>query len=322
MTIFLIWIDADPFRILIYNDFLKNKIKENRMKVLVIGGSGFLGSHVADELSSYGHEVTIFDRSHSQYIRSDQKMVVGDIVDRNIIDAAIKNNEVVYHFAAIADIEEAAQNPFKTVNTNILGTLNILESAKKNNVKRFVLASSIYVYSDQGSIYRTTKQTCENLVENYRELYNLNFTILRFGSLYGPRADEKNTVFRMISSALDKKEIIYNGTGEELREYIHVKDGAAAAVEILDKEFKNSIIHLMGQEKMTTSQMMAMITEILGGEIKISTNSKQISGHYFQTPYSFSPKLGQKLIRKKYIDIGLGLLDLIEYKDIQNSNQN
>ena len=282
------------------------------------GGSGFLGSHVADELSNSGHKVTVFDKFKSPYIRLDQEMLVGDILDSKMLNEAVAGNDIIYHFAGISDIAEPAESPKKSIEANIMGTLNILEASRSIGIKRLIFASSIYVYSNQGSFYRTSKQTCERLIENYNEIYGLDYTVLRFGSLYGPRADETNTVYSMISSAVSSKEINCNGTGKETREYIHVKDGALAAVEILDEEFNNTIIHLTGQEKMTHLQMMAMISEILDNSIKININSNKVIGHYFQTPYSCVPKLGQKLVRNKYIDIGLGLLDLIDHQSTLN----
>lgn len=288
------------------------------MKVLVTGGSGFLGSHVADELSDNGHKVTVFDKFESPYIRPDQEMLIGDILDQETLNSAIIGNDIIYHFAGISDIAEAAESPRMSIESNVMGTLNILEASRSVGIKRLIFASSIYVYSNQGSFYRTSKQTCERLIENYNEIYKLNYTILRFGSLYGKRAGETNTVYNMILNAVSNKEINYSGTGDETREYIHVKDGASAAVEVLDEEFNNTIIHLTGQEKMTTLQMMTMISEILDNNIKININPDKVIGHYFQTPYSYVPKLGQKLIRKKYIDIGLGLLDLIEYQSRLN----
>jgi UDP-glucose 4-epimerase len=104
----------------------------------------------------------------------------------------------------------------------------------------------------------------------------------------------------------------YLGTGAELREYLHITDGAAAAVQMLDSEFENQIIHLTGHERMTTLNMMEMIAEIIGSNVSINVNAGDMTGHYFQTPYSYTPKLGKKLVRSLYIDIGLGLLDLIE----------
>ena len=115
------------------------------MKIIVIGGSGFLGSHVADELTERGHEVTIFDNIESQYIDSRQKMVVGDVEKFEDLNSVISENQIVYHFAGIAGIQDASDNPIKTVKNNILGTTYVLESCKINKIRRFVFASSIYV---------------------------------------------------------------------------------------------------------------------------------------------------------------------------------
>jgi UDP-glucose 4-epimerase len=119
----------------------------------------------------------------------------------------------------------------------------------------------------------------------------------------------------MIKQALETNSITYKGTGNESREYIHASDGAAAAVEMLKPEFKNQIIHLTGNERITTQDMMHMIAEILGSDVSIKVNAGEMVGHYFQTPYSYTPKFGRKHIQSSYIDIGSGLLDLIERHD-------
>ncbi|MCK4996563.1 MAG: NAD(P)-dependent oxidoreductase, partial [Thermoplasmatales archaeon] len=171
------------------------------MKAIVFGGSGFLGSHIADTLTNKGHDVTIFDLQPSKYLKDKQKMVVGDILDQKAVEKAVKGCEVVYHFAALADIETAHLKPLETVEYNILGTTTILEACRKNKVKRFVFASTIYVYSDAGSFYRSSKQACELIIENYNEVFNLPYTILRYGSLYGPRADDKNWIHKILNQA-------------------------------------------------------------------------------------------------------------------------
>ncbi|NVJ91161.1 MAG: NAD(P)-dependent oxidoreductase [Methylocystaceae bacterium] len=285
------------------------------MKILVTGGSGFLGSHIADSLSNAGHEVSIFDLIPSKYLRDDQTMVIGDIKNVEHVNAAVKGCDVIYHLAAVADIDDAINSPRATVEVNIIGTLNALEAARENKIKRFVFASSIYVYSTQGSFYRTSKQAGEHLVHDYLQRFNLPFTVLRFGSLYGPRADEHNAIFRMIAQALREKKIEYSGTGDEVREYIHVTDAAEASVEILQPEYKNEHIHLMGRERIKTSEMMEMISEMLGGGIEIDTSKGSRIGHYMQTPYSYTPKLGKKLVQHTYIDLGLGLLDCMQSID-------
>lgn len=288
------------------------------MKALVTGGAGFLGSHIADALSEAGHEVVLLDTKPSPYLRPDQTMLVADIRDAEAMLNATRGCDVVYHLAAIADIDVAINDPRGAVDVNIVGTLNMLEAARQCEIKRFIFSSSIYVYSNQGSFYRTTKQACELLIHDYLERFGLNSTIVRFGSLYGPRADGSNAVFRMLTSALTKGRIEYGGTGNEIREYIHIADAAAAAVDVLAPEYENDIIHLMGRERLSTRDMLEMIREIMGGKVEIDLQGEHVTGHYIQTPYTYTPKLGKKLARNTYIDLGLGLLDCIEsiHKDL------
>ena len=172
---------------------MNKPMKKDERKAVVFGGSGFLGSHVADALTDEGFQVTIFDRQQSPYLQKQQNMVLGDIMDLSDILKVMRNVDVVYHFAGIADINEANEKPLEAVKQNILGTSNILEACKQAKVSRFIFASTVYVYSEHGGFYRSTKQACELLIENYSKLHDLDFTILRFGSLYGKRANEFKT---------------------------------------------------------------------------------------------------------------------------------
>jgi UDP-glucose 4-epimerase len=137
------------------------------MNITVIGGSGFLGSHVADQLSIAGHSVKIFDKKLSPWLRADQQMIIGDLMNLEDIDKAICDSDVVYHFAALADLNEAINKPIETVKVNVLGTVQILESCRKYDVKRFIYASTVYVYSREGGFYRCSKQASEHYIEEY-----------------------------------------------------------------------------------------------------------------------------------------------------------
>lgn len=293
------------------------------MKILVTGGSGFLGSHIADALSDAGHDVVLFDVTLSPHRRPDQEMVQGDILDDTLLTRAAAGCDAIYHLAAIADIDEARSDPRRTVQVNVLGALNALEAARAAGARRFVLASSIYVYSNQGSFYRTTKQTSEQLTLDYHERFGTDYTILRFGSLYGPRADRRNAIQNLLTQALLERRMEYSGTGKEVREYIHVLDAARASVDILAPEYRNEIIHVTGRERMTTGDMMALIAEMLGGDVAIAFRGDGMTGHYVQTPYNFTPRIGRKLTSATYIDVGLGLLDClreIHQKKIQGDD--
>lgn len=126
--------------------------------VIVFGGSGFLGSHVADALSDAGYRVRIFDREHSPYVRPDQEMIVGDIMNLDKVISASSGCKYVYNFAGIADINDAKNRPVDTARINVLGNVHVLEGARINQAERFVFASSLYVYSESGSFYRASRQ--------------------------------------------------------------------------------------------------------------------------------------------------------------------
>jgi UDP-glucose 4-epimerase len=263
---------------------------------------------VADALSDAGHEVTVFDIKDSLYLRSDQHMVKGSILDEKLLDRIIPGHNVVYHFAGIADVDECSERPVDTVKYNILGTVLILEACRKAAIKRFVFASSAYVYSNAGYFYRTSKQACESLIENYAELFGLKYTCLRYGSLYGNRADEHSSIYKIIKQAIQDGKISYYGTGDEIRELIHVRDAAQNSVHILDSAFENQHIIITGSQSMRYKDILEMIREMLGEQIKVEILPSHRKAHYKITPYNFSPKLGKKLIANPHIDLGQGLL--------------
>jgi len=291
------------------------------MKVIVFGGSGFLGSHVSEVLSEAGHEVIIYDLKPSPYLKPPQAMIVGDVLDETKVAKAVRGCDVVYNFAGIADIDEASQKPLEGVRSNILGNSVILEACRETGVKRFVFASSLYVYSKTGSFYRSAKQACELITENYNEVFGLPYTILRYGSLYGPRADERNFIYKVIKDALRDKKIIRKGDGEELREYIHVYDAAKISVDILSNEFANQYVIVTGSQKMKVKDLLFMIREMLGSKLEIEYTSPTASDHYEITPYSFAPKMAKRIISRTYLDLGQGILKCIEgiYKELNPS---
>lgn len=283
------------------------------MIVTVIGGSGFLGSHVADQLSEAGHTVRIFDIKESAWKRTDQEFIKGSVLDIELLDAAVKDSEVVYHFAALADLNEAFDKPIETVRINVLGTVNVLEVCRKNHIKRFIYASTVYVYSREGGFYRCSKQAAEYYVEEYYSKYNLNFTILRFGSLYGPRSDDSNGLFRIVREALQTGKIqLSRLKPEAVREFIHVEDAAKASVVALTDDFRNESVILTGSQSMRIIDFVKMLAEILGYDDNIEFINKEDTSHYVRTPYAYKPRLGRKYTPTLHVDLGQGLLQLID----------
>lgn len=296
------------------------------MNVVVFGGSGFLGSHVSDALSDAGHHVSIYDLETSKYLKPTQEMIIGDILDTVCVTKAIEGMDAVYNFAGIADIDEASCKPIETVKYNILGNTILLEAAIRAGVKRFVFASTIYVYSDSGSFYKCSKSACENYVETYQKQYGLDYTILRYGTLYGARTDDKNSVYRFIKQAMTENKITYFGNGEEIREYVHVFDAAQNSVEILSDEFKNEHITITGHYPMKVSELFTMINEMLKKDViieYIKPKSDDPMDHYTITPYTFIPKVGKKYSKAYYTDMGQGLLMCMQeiFDKVINTNK-
>ena len=182
----------------------------------------------------------------SPWIHQDQQMIVGDLLDQATLDQAIDGCEVVYNFAAIADLDEALEKPVETARINVLGNVQILEACRKFGIQRYIYASTVYVYSRDGGFYRCSKQAAEHYVEEYQRSYGLDYTILRYGSLYGPRSDQRNGLWRIVKNALETGTVKYEGSPESLREYIHVEDAARASVDALKEEFCNEHLVLTG----------------------------------------------------------------------------
>jgi UDP-glucose 4-epimerase len=282
-------------------------------KVLVIGGAGFMGSHTADELSKLGYQVTLYDRISSPWLRPDQEMVVGDVNDLEKLQKAMENVTYLYHFAGIADIGESRRKPYETIEANVMGLSKVLEIAVKSSVKRFVFASTMYVYSIHGSFYRASKQAAEIIIEAYAQEFGIEYTFLRYGSLYGPRAQDWNGIRRFASQIIKEGKLDYHGNGLEMREYIHVNDAARLSVEVLDPKFANNAITITGQQLIRVDDLFSILFEIVGRTRVVNyMGENNVTDHYGHTPYRYTPKQAKKIVPQEFVDLGQGLLDIIE----------
>jgi UDP-glucose 4-epimerase len=243
-------------------------------------------------------------------------MVVGDVTDAAAVRAAIQGCDYVYHLAALADLNAAKSRPLDTVQINIGGTLNILEACRAEGVKRLVFASTVYVYSREGSFYRCSKQACEGYVEEYQRVFGLPFTVLRYGSLYGLRTDASNGIYRYLKQAIASGELRYDGSPDDLRSYIHVTDAAVLSAEALRDDFANQHLVLTGPDAMKMDDVFKMMGEILGKRVQVKFGTaggeQSMKGHYSVTPYTYTPKPGRKVIANPHVDIGQGILQVVE----------
>ena len=286
---------------------------KNLKNIIVFGGSGFLGSHICDCLTDCGYKVTLFDKNRSKFLKKNQKMFIGDITDFHNVQKAIKHHKYIFHFAGVSDIGEANLNPLKAIKYNILGTSNILEAIKNNKkVNRIVFASSIYARSKRGAFYSSTKRSCESLIENYRERFNINYTILRFGSIYGLRANYFNMMHNFIVQGLKSNKIIRDGDGTEIRNYINVKDAAKICVKILNKRYANKYFTIVGKERVSVKKVINLIAK--------KTNTKKIIyrknivnvDNYKINPFTYKVKEAKFIKVKNGIKLEQGIQEIID----------
>jgi UDP-glucose 4-epimerase len=283
-------------------------------RVLVTGGAGFLGSHLVDALAAAGHSVTVLDRQPSRFLPRGAQFACAELSDRAALAAAVAGQDAVYHLAGFADLNQAKTRPLDTVHANILGTVHLLEAMRAEHVARFLFASTAYVYSREGGFYRCSKQACESYIEEYARTFGLRYTVIRYGSVYGPRADASNGVYRLLRTAMVEGRLAYSGAPDDIREYIHVEDAAKLSVEVLDAAFEGQHVTLTGASPTRAADLFKMFQEILGTRIEVDYRHAEGpgSGHYAVTPYAYTPRPGRKLVTTHYVDMGQGLLRMIE----------
>ncbi len=272
------------------------------MRILVIGGSGFLGLKVSYYLANLGHKVSILDKRKIKFKRKNQKFIKGNIKDVKSLSKAIKGMDVVYNFAAIADIEEANKNILETANINTLSNIKILQLCKKYHVKRFIFASTIYVHSSQGGYYRVSKQSAELFIDEYCKQNKLNYTILRYGSVYGPGAGVNNGINKIIFNAKKSNRLEYGGSKKAQRKFIHIDDSARLSVKILNQKYINQNVLITGNRNYKVEKILRYIASKMNLKTKIKFKNTKGSAHYDIHPYNYYPKK-DNLIKGKRISL-------------------
>ena len=289
-------------------------------KVLVFGGLGFLGHYLVHELLTRGYDVTVADIHENKKLDSHIKYIKCDINSKENVENVFVNKQFdfVYNLAGFANLDTAINFPIATIQLNIIGNMYILEQCVKNNVSRFIYASSAYAMSNKGSFYGISKLASEKIIEEYFKKHSLDFTILRYGSVYSEKSYENNYIYNLIKSAVLEGEINHNGDGNELREYIHAADASKLSVDVIESEdFKNLHVILTGNERMKRSDLFNMIKEILNDNVEIKYKNDGYHNHYNFTPYSFEPSVSRKFSANPHIDMGQGILECVRsvYKD-------
>ncbi len=247
------------------------------MKVLVTGGSGFIGSHVVDKLIDAGHEPVIYDRIPSRW-HENVPTVVGELDDLQALTHAMQGCGSVMHLAAAADVNEVAKEPVGAEACNARGTLMVLEAARAAEVARVIYASTIWVYTGESGekvdedsplrmpahLYTASKLAGEMYCTSYGELYGVETTILRFGIPYGPRARPAAVVPAFVGKALAGDPLTVAGSGDQSRRFVYVEDLADGCVKALAPVAADRIYNLVSDESVTILQIAETVQDLVG----------------------------------------------------------
>ena len=201
------------------------------MRVLVSGGSGFIGSYVVENLLEKGHEVTIFD--HQVKPHNNTETFLGDIRDATAVNEAVSHHDAVIHLAGILGTSETVSNPLPSIETNIIGSLNVLQACRQFGKKAVDITVGNYWMLNSYSI---TKLAVEKLTLMFNKEYNTKVALVRGLNVYGPRQKVKpvrKIAPSFIMSALRDEELLINGDGEQIADMIYVKDMAEILVRAL-----------------------------------------------------------------------------------------
>jgi UDP-glucose 4-epimerase len=249
------------------------------MNIGVIGGSGFIGSHVVDKLLEHGHDVTVFDIKKPH--RADVPHIYIDITDPAKSTVALTGDyDAVYLLAAMADVNDVFRSPVESVGVNISGVINILEAARRCGIKQVILASTTWVYAlaseNQVSedtplhiaradhLYTSSKVAAEFLCYSYHKLYGQGFTVLRYGIPYGPRARGGTVIATFVQRAFAGKPLTIFGDGSQFRNFIYVEDLAEGNVAALQEIALNKTYNLDGMRPVTVIEVAKAVQKLIG----------------------------------------------------------
>jgi len=251
------------------------------MKLIVAGGSGFIGSHVVDALLELGHEVLIYDLEAPRHGQA-CAFVRGDTRDVDRLVQVLKNGDVVYLLAAEANVNRFLESPVYSNDITANAALSVLEAVRRAGAARVILASTEWVYgslpeageenitedtpyaNNPDHIYTSSKIAAELFCKNYHELFGVNFTIMRYGIPFGERARPETVTPIFIRRIIHNEPITIHGDGSQSRQFIYVKDLARGNAACLSRAAENQIFNLNGKKRISVVQIVKTLEEILG----------------------------------------------------------
>ncbi|GFM51768.1 NAD-dependent epimerase/dehydratase family protein [Pseudomonas capsici] len=257
--------------------------------ILITGGAGFIGSHLADALLAQGHAVRILDdlstgkRSNLQLDNSRLELIEGDVADSALVTRAAQGCQAVVHLAAVASVQASVEDPVKTHQSNFIGTLNVCEAMREAGIKRVLFASSAAVYGNNGegesitedtpksplTPYASDKLASEQYLDFYRRQHGFEPVIFRFFNIFGPRQDPSSPYSGVISIFAERAEkglpITVFGDGEQTRDFFYIGDLARLLTQALEQTNPAEGAINVGLNKATSlNELLAALTDVVG----------------------------------------------------------
>ena len=262
---------------------MKNK------NILITGGAGFIGSHIANELMD-DNNITIIDNLSTGNIKNlkapeheNLNFINGDICNTNFDDIT-SDIDYIFHLAAMASVPLSVERPKECNEINLNATVKLLKSAADNDVKKIVFSSSSAVYGENRNMplketeipmpkspYAASKAGCELYLKSFYEIYGLNYTALRYFNVFGPKQDKNSqyasVIPHFISALLEGKQAEIYGDGEQTRDFVYVEDVVKANIAACEVDY-NGIINVASGKKLTVNRLYEIIKDTLGSDLE------------------------------------------------------
>jgi len=256
------------------------------MKIIVTGGAGFIGSHIAESLIKKGHQTFIIDNLSTGKIDNVDPQAVfylHDITDRRVAGIfKMVKPEIVFHHAAQVGVQSSLRQPYHDAKINILGTLNLLDACVQSGVRKIIYASSAAAYGNPEyvgidekhriepiSLYGISKHTPEHYLKVYKEIYGLDYTVLRYPNVFGVRQDyqgEGGVVAIFLNSLLKGSKPVIYGDGQQTRDFIYVKDVVEANLAAINRG-SGAILNVGTGLQTSVNELFGIINKLLNTSI-------------------------------------------------------
>jgi len=271
---------------------MKRKMKQNK-KVVITGGAGFIGSHLADELARRGYKVTIIDDLSTGKIENmasllgtgSVEFIRGSVTDLPLLQELFQGVDYVFHQAAVASVPQSIETPLVSNDVNVSGTLKVLLAARDNGVRKVIYASSSSIYGDDTALpqkedslpgpqspYAVSKLAGEYYCRVFQEVYGLPTVCLRYFNVYGPRCEPDSqyaaVIPRFISRVSRGEPPIIYGDGEQTRDFVFVNDIVEANILAAQTDV-SGIFNVGNGESITINQLAELVITFIGNSLLI-----------------------------------------------------